>query len=1361
MGETPNSSQQRLVVPVLRLGAAVGRYQLRRELGAGGMGVVYEAFDPQLQRPVAVKVLRSSLDRERFTREARALAKLSHPNVVAIYDVETVGELAFIAMELVEGATLKAWASERPRSLGELLSVALQAGRGLAAAHAAGLLHRDFKPDNVMVGSDGRARVLDFGIVQPIEPGVAAAEGFAGTPAYMAPEQFRDEAVGPAADQFGFCVALWELAHGERPFSPDMLLERARGGDVGGPREPARAHAVPRWLRRILERGMAPESASRYPSMVALLRAIEAEQERQALELELLGRRYEVLPRTMGESELALDRLTGRVVTVKYPSAGRDAPSRAELSRAFRTLAALRHRHLAPVLDFGFGRDGAPYWVLELRDTGHSLHAAASRPGARSLVEYLIQVTHALHHLHQRGMSLGELEPEAVVVVDDEAKLIPLAAGWSKPDVGRDLSAFGRFALQQLALSEGRAPESFDDGERLLATLEVEPRVADVLARLLRGPAPGAFASAREVAGALAEIVGQPRFVGHESGHHVAPLLGRSDELASLEASVLEACAGRGAAWWINGESGAGKSRLLEEIGTMGAVHGALVLRGQEEREGGSPYRLFRDVLYGLTLLTDLDDGEASVLVPVLPKLSAQLKRPLAPAPELDALSTHARLVGVVQSILRRQERPLVLLLEDLQWARSDSVDLLRRIVEDVTTRPLLVVAAGREGEPAGLASSGALQVLQVGRLSQTALAEIAECVIGRGARRPELLALLERESEGNPFFLVEVLRALAEKAGGFERIGEAPLPEKVFAEGIQGRIREQLRAVPREARELLRLAAVVGRRIDRSLLATLAPQVDLDDGLSRCIEASILERRDDELRFRHDRLREGVLATLTGDEKERLHARVAEALDARGAVDPEQYATLAHHFGQAANRERAAHYAALAGEYALLHGAVREAIDLLEKAREGLVGIEDPLAVGRVCVLLSDACFFMTDLERSKRYAAQAAAAVGVRFPVGAARRGAALLWQLALHVAYRVVPGLPREPASRATTRVGSIAAGCAACVSISLGDALGVLLYALLAWNLAERSRYPDLWASGILGYGLASLGFPGLARSYFEPTGRGARALEGSYPILKTSFLLGAGDIPAAEQLLREELELGHGTGFAPGEAFSWFLLGYCAYYRGELEEAERRFSLAVKAEGTRANFAPGLSLVQISIDRWAEAEALLEQALEPQSPAVPRSIAYGVLALLHARRGDAKAALQAADTAVALARRSTTFGYAGAAFFPGVFEAYLAELAQAKRDGRPTGASLRRLRGVVSHCRAWSRAFRVGQPLCLLYESRLARLLGRPKRARRLCRRSGEVARGLGLGLYVTLAAREAEPADAPDVERRARAKSAT
>ena len=250
------------------------------------MGVVHAAYDPELDRKVALKVLRPGVagghGRARLMREAQALGKLAHPNVVAIHDVGMVGSQLWLAMELVEGQTLRAWLGE-PRHWREVLKVMRGAGEGLAAAHAAGLLHRDFKPDNVMVGDDGRARVMDFGLVRvgseqastpsgrsrtPSSSGVLMAEltqegSLVGTPAYMPPEQFEEAKITEAADQFSFCATLWEALYGERPFAPD-----ARDGVL---RSPPKGRSVPGRLRKVCERGLASNPGARWPSMQALL----------------------------------------------------------------------------------------------------------------------------------------------------------------------------------------------------------------------------------------------------------------------------------------------------------------------------------------------------------------------------------------------------------------------------------------------------------------------------------------------------------------------------------------------------------------------------------------------------------------------------------------------------------------------------------------------------------------------------------------------------------------------------------------------------------------------------------------------------------------------------------------------------------------------------------------------------------------------------------------------------------------------------------------------------------------------------------------------------------------------------------
>ena len=269
-------------------GETVGRYVITRQLGRGAMGQVYVAHDPRLDRQVAVKLLRPDVPaveskplRARLEREARALARLSHPNVVAVHDLGDHGESLFIAMDYVEGQTLSDWL-RTPRDWREARRLFAAAGAGLAAAHRAGLVHRDFKPDNVLLGPDGVPRVSDFGVSRRVdgqkrdgdEHTITGAGSLIGTPAYMSPEQFDGKPADARSDQFSFCVALYEALTGSRPYTGDSLRGLRDAVHAGGARFPLDAR-VPRWLQALVLRGLSPSPDDRFPSMDALLAALK------------------------------------------------------------------------------------------------------------------------------------------------------------------------------------------------------------------------------------------------------------------------------------------------------------------------------------------------------------------------------------------------------------------------------------------------------------------------------------------------------------------------------------------------------------------------------------------------------------------------------------------------------------------------------------------------------------------------------------------------------------------------------------------------------------------------------------------------------------------------------------------------------------------------------------------------------------------------------------------------------------------------------------------------------------------------------------------------------------------------------
>jgi anti-sigma factor RsiW/sensor domain CHASE-containing protein len=267
-------------------GTNLGRYVLLDCIGRGGMAVVYAAYDPELDRKVAVKLLRTDLPgtpselRASLLREAQAMARLTHPHVIAVYDVGTFNDQVFLAMEFIRGRDLRTWLAEAPRSWSDILQIFLKAGEGLRAAHESELAHRDFKPDNVLVGYEGQVRVTDFGLAlrmrtpeeneqstrSTVEP---KPDVLAGTPLYISPEQWRGQPADARSDQFSFCVSLYEALYGARPYPGKTSASYA-----GVVPPPPKGASVPGWVRRVLIKGLSLKPEERHTSMRDLLAAL-------------------------------------------------------------------------------------------------------------------------------------------------------------------------------------------------------------------------------------------------------------------------------------------------------------------------------------------------------------------------------------------------------------------------------------------------------------------------------------------------------------------------------------------------------------------------------------------------------------------------------------------------------------------------------------------------------------------------------------------------------------------------------------------------------------------------------------------------------------------------------------------------------------------------------------------------------------------------------------------------------------------------------------------------------------------------------------------------------------------------------
>jgi hypothetical protein len=404
-------------------GTRIGRYVVEQLIGGGAFGAVYAGVDPELNRPIALKLLKSTgveqrADAEaRLAREAQAMARVSHPNVVAVFDAGVWNGRVFIAMERVEGSDLSAWLKAAPRSVAQIVDVFLAAGRGLAAAHAVGLVHRDFKPANVLVGRDGRVRVSDFGLARAMGtqlsevPDPAASHGSGepltqagaviGTPPYMAPEQHLGGDLDARTDQFALCASLYEALYGRRPYGGPypQLRDDIIAGRVRSPPADSR---VPQTLHRIVLRGLAPLPGNRWPTLEALLAALGRDRSKVprrlvAVSSALLGmlliallgdwvvrsRLYAVARESFAAARARVD----HTVKLRYEA----FEALAELSTqvpAVRQVAAARDQS-----DFGFGTGGDDKARFEtihasLRDADWAAWSPALERGHIAIADY-------------------------------------------------------------------------------------------------------------------------------------------------------------------------------------------------------------------------------------------------------------------------------------------------------------------------------------------------------------------------------------------------------------------------------------------------------------------------------------------------------------------------------------------------------------------------------------------------------------------------------------------------------------------------------------------------------------------------------------------------------------------------------------------------------------------------------------------------------------------------------------------------------------------------------------------------------------------------------------------------------------
>lgn len=643
--------------------------------------------------------------------------------------------------------------------------------------------------------------------------------------------------------------------------------------------------------------------------------------------------------------------------------------AREKLAHEFQCLAQLRHPHILPVIDYGFDAQHNPFYTMPLLTdaTDFVTYSAEANPDTR--YQLIAQLLEALVYLHRRGIIHRDLKPDNVLVTADGnvqvldfglaipqqalqpqenlAGTLPYIApeiiGGATPTTLADIWSVGVMVYQvwtghtptQLQLpSDAHLPRPSVDFT--LIDAEIARWLRPMLAAnpTQRCSAQAALQMLNPLAGRTPSHADQRRI--RESVLQTATFVGREHELATLTHGLSQMMNGDTNAYLIGGESGIGKSRLLHEFSIAAQVSGALVVRGYASEDSALPFQVWRQIVRRLLLSADLDAFHLTILHDLVPDMPAILERDI-PRWATRHADHYLDLVATsITTLVQAVNQPLVILLEDLQWAAESLAPLQQLLQTRAATSHLMIVASYRSDDAPHLQHTlDTMAHLPLARLDEAAITEIAASMLGEDCMQPDVLHFVQTETEGNPYFIVEAVRALAEEAGDLHQISAATLPTHLFTGGMQTLIQRRLRHIDKPLQPVQRLAAIIGREIDEVLLQEHFTRYTVQAWLTLAAEYAVIAYVDEGWRFAHDKLRHAIVQRIPADEKATLHRDAALAIEARYPDDP-AYADILHeHWHHAKQHDRAAHYVDAAIRQLTRQAKYPRAVQVLERSLE------------------------------------------------------------------------------------------------------------------------------------------------------------------------------------------------------------------------------------------------------------------------------------------------------------------------------------------------------------------------------------------------------------------------------------------